>query len=71
MFSILLGVLKAVGHINDTLGPALIASVSARLVGFGETDGLERAFSRTACQKIMQTHRNTYEAEINQMYLDT
>lgn len=27
-FSSFLGVLKAVGHINDTLGPALLASVS-------------------------------------------
>lgn len=28
------GVLKAVGHINDTLGPALIASVGVELAAF-------------------------------------
>lgn len=29
VLDIFIGVLKAVGHINDTLGPALIESVSA------------------------------------------
>lgn len=39
------GVLKAIGHINDTLGPALIESVSTDPLWIRQTDDLEKTVS--------------------------
>lgn len=47
VLDIFLGVLKAVGHINDTLGPALIESVSAHPLQIRQLDDLEKQLSRT------------------------